>query len=302
MHAVDRNDEVLDFPADDDNSEVALEAITEDDLLQVVCDQQDYSVTLDDRYAVLQKRHLFKKQSLAQASHLVMTEEFQHWLKGPDSSFLLVDGHCSEINGKVSAMSIFCAALSESLSGLPRKTHALLSFFCGQHASDDDTFPGPVGMIRSLICQLVLLWPGDSLPSLEFLNEDEGRLWDRVQHMETSALCDVFEELVWRLPARATVYCIVDGISQFETSLGGRKEDLQDIVLCIQKCISDTWGLDRGDSGSQCRASLKVVLVSADKSIHIGRLIPEEFQVDLRSGNLNTNSVVSEGQFMVDIY
>ena len=197
----------------------------------------------------------------------------------------MVDGHCAEHNiGKISAMSVFCAILVDTLTTMPKDvsqaedTHIVLYFFCGQHASYDGPLAGPAGLIRSLVSQLFLVWPKRAHLDFSFMEDIPG-LWNDVQDHRIDALCWVFQELLSQLPSDVVVHCIIDGISQYETSARGWKDQLRAVVTCFERCIVET------NHDNTHSASFKVILASADKSIDVYNIIRRERRVDLRAGN-----------------
>lgn len=262
-----------------------ITSITQDQILDVLCDDSEHLAASQDRNLVLRKYHDFTDKALGQSAYLMATREFREWLVGWGSDMLLVDGHCAEHNiGKISAMSVFCAILVDTLTTMPtgssqtEDTRIVLYFFCGQHASYDGPLAGPVGLIRSLISQLFLAWPKRSRLDLSFI-EDVAGLWHDVQDHRIDALCWIFQEILSQLPSDVVIHCMIDGISQYETSARGWRDQLRLVVTCFERCIADN-----NQNNSQ-NASFKVILASADKSIDIYSIVHQDRRVDLRAGN-----------------
>ncbi|KAF4455373.1 hypothetical protein FALBO_15630 [Fusarium albosuccineum] len=260
-----------------------------EEFIDAICMEEERLSPIQDLGLVLRKYHEFSTKALAQANYLIMKPRFQSWLMDPESDIILVDGHCSETIGKIAPTSIFCAGLVETLSGknqgsqpwaLPQKPQAVLYFFAGEHTSPSSRLLGPQGMIRSLVDQLLLQWPRHDLPDLRFL---EGRLMQLAgeRRLDPQNLCHIFEKLIAQLGPKSPVWCIVDGISFFETSLHGWMDDLMLIIRSFLRCVTDT----RGRNGV---GQVKFLLISPDKSTVVRDSIPANYRVELRAGNIHS--------------
>lgn len=165
-----------------------------------------------DRDDVLRRGHTMSQSSLGRGRYILATSEFQELLSAPRSSILLVDGHCQdECDGKISPISVFCASLAATLAHYPALM--VLHFFAGQHTFfDDGPASGPRGMMRSLICQ-VLLYPNQPSPCLEQVSDQ----WvQNIADGNINALCWLFKELLKRVANVTTILCIVDNVSDYE--------------------------------------------------------------------------------------
>lgn len=264
--------------------------------MEAICNETERAAPLQDLALVLRKYHEFSPKALSQANYLMATPKFQSWLTSPESSLLLVDGHCGDQSvGKIAPTSVFCSGFVEALSGplhdpslfsLPQQPRVVLYFFAGQHTNRSAGLCGPHGLIRSFIDQLLLQWPNQDPLDLTFL-EPEMSISTSTEGFETRFLCYIFEQLVCQLSFRSPMCCVIDGLSHFETSLWGWTDDLMMIIDSFFTCIRD--GAD----------SVKFLLVSPERSTRVRHRIPEELHVDLRAGNFHARS---PGQsFMVDI-
>ena len=208
---------------------------------------------------------------------------------------LLVDGH--DTRGRVSAMSVFCSMLVQALGDIqkqlaaPRTQSTVLFFTCGAHTQQEDILAGPCGIVRSLVGQLLVFWPGQAL-DLSFMDEADTLLSD-VQENRIEALCYLFQELLRQLPSESVVYCVIDGLSTYETRYLNRKDDLGYLVEALRDLTSDPMYEAVGPV-------LKVLLASADKSTDVYRLVPSEDRVDLRAQN-QAPSMPTERSFPDDI-
>jgi hypothetical protein len=262
--------------------------------MQALCNEKERNAPIEDRAAVLRAYHSFRSNALPQANYLITIPKFKAWLNNRVSDILVVDGQCQEQSvGKISPISVFCASLFEVLSGsvsnptdaaVFRKPTVLLSFFCRQHPAPHDGLPGPAGLMRSLIDQLLLEWPENDRLDTLFIQQQPW-IWEGIEKSDVSTLCYVFGELLRQLGPASLVYCIIDGISQFDTSLRGWNQELQTIVDCFTHYIT-------GDSRTRPgTAPVKILLASADKSVTLKRELPSGHHIDLRAGNLYPRSV-----------
>lgn len=240
---------------------------------------------------------------MAQAAYLSETRQFREWLQGSGPPHLLVDGHCeNHTTRRTSPLSVFLACLIQSLlDRLPPwpssqdSPEIVLYFFCGQHVEDDGPLAGPQGLIRSLTMQLIFSWPQQSpLPDVGFLSSLlPGAVSGAEEDLEVETACHIFRAVLRQLTPSSTVYCIVDGISYFETSIGGRSEDLCTVVNCLQGCSSLNTTNGAGPM-------FKILLASADRSIEVRNFFSADSRVELRAGNFY-NSVVSTRALISDL-
>jgi hypothetical protein len=261
------------------------------ELIETICGPDDPHIVQADLAHVMSYYPQMSETGLAQATFLVTIPRFEKWLLEDASDLLLVEAHCShESIGRISPMSVFCsifitsrreAAKSKQTSAEPGSI--FLSAFCGARMDTDSPFSGPNGLIRWLIIDLLISWPRRAPPPRFDLLERVPELWDDVQRQDPSVLCHIFHELVLQLPPSCKVFCIVDGISSFETELHSWEDTLIMLVNCLRDCVYDT-------QTGRHRAVLKVLLTSADKSISAVRCIDEHQQIDLKAGNYHAAS------------
>ncbi|KAK4205921.1 hypothetical protein QBC37DRAFT_162840 [Rhypophila decipiens] len=263
----------------------------------MICTDDERHAVIQDLQQVRRAHNNFDNAALARASYLIATPRFLEWLMEPDSDIVLVDGHCADqSSGNISPLSTFCAGLVQTLSNsenmhqdisklLPHEPRVVLSFFCGEHARCDDSLDGPHGMIRSLIDQLVTLWPYDEPPDISppLYRADpfDPVTWQRT---DIKFLCQIFEELLVQLGPEYPVYCIMDGLSHFETENWNWMSNLFIVVGCLLDYIrrqQEEWDYKDGNG----LAPLKVLLVSPERSTDICWEFSESEQISLRAGN-----------------
>lgn len=154
------------------------------------------------------------------ADLIVSTKQFHDWMVTNKSSELLVHGEfrrSRSASEPVSALSVFCATLAQTFRKAGQQQIAV-AFFCGSHVERDDQHRGPGAMICSFIAQLAKLW------SFETTNLQSGDhpfsqidIEVAIKGGSLPKLCELFGRLVQLLPEQATLICIIDGISHYET-------------------------------------------------------------------------------------
>ena len=192
-------------------------SVTMSDLLQIL--NVPHLAVVEDLELILRRSHSFTQESLGRARYLTQNDHFRYWVHPSQSYLLLVDGHFERNpQGRISAMSVLCASLSTALSAQPRTS--VLSFFCGQHVEVTDPLCGPVGMLRSLIMQLILYSNNDDGANaylhLGFFASASPQLVFDLRDWQVGALCYIFKQLIKQLPTSMTIHVILDGIPYYE--------------------------------------------------------------------------------------
>ena len=133
---------------------------------------------------------------------IIQHQPVQDWLLNPRFGALLVHGN-GRRHDPVSPTSVACALLIHVFSKKP--FFPTLYWFCGLHTHG----PGgnPLGMLRSLICQLLCL------SCCRCSIDDEFGLNTR----DPKTLLKLFQRMLQRSTALTPVVCILDGISFYES-------------------------------------------------------------------------------------
>lgn len=155
------------------------------------------------------------------ADLIVSTRQFHDWMVNNKSSELLVHGEfrrARSASEPVSALSVFCATLTQTFRKAGQQQIALV-FFCGSHVERDDEHRGPKAMVLSFIAQLTKLWSFDTAKLRQGESGPDGQLDVEmiVKDGNLRKLCELFERLVRLLPEQVTLVCIIDGVSHYET-------------------------------------------------------------------------------------
>ncbi|KAL9607543.1 MAG: hypothetical protein Q9204_009319 [Flavoplaca sp. TL-2023a] len=116
-------------------------------------------------------------------------------------------------------MSYLCALLSTTL----QHTEPVVSFtfFCGLHVAEMDPIRGPTGIVRSLVRRLLDVYYFD----LDFI--DLG-FEEQLRQHNMGALLDLFSSLFKQLPEDLVLFCVIDGVSFYESA--GQIDDLETVI------------------------------------------------------------------------
>ncbi|KAL2760258.1 hypothetical protein ACRALDRAFT_2024281 [Sodiomyces alcalophilus JCM 7366] len=239
---------------------------TTEDLLDAIA--VPHLAPTEDLLRVQRHAKSLKEKDLGHTAWLIKTDQFRHWLASAPSDILVVDGHSGSSYGTTSPMAVFTGSLASSLISAGRSI--VLHHFCGAHKSPSDPLAGPLGLIRSLVMQL-LVYPDLPAPTLAFVDAELSH-W-LAQH-DLGALLHCFNRILRQSPRESRVFCVIDGISEFETMLHGWRDQVYEIVMCLQRAVCDDLGF-----------SFKVLLTNAGKSVRLAGMVEPRQHVSLRAGN-----------------
>ncbi|KAK3369708.1 hypothetical protein B0T24DRAFT_681705 [Lasiosphaeria ovina] len=238
-----------------------------------------------DLRCVLRQGNTMEEEALGRGRWLLTTPRFQAWLRSETSDFIFADGDGgSTVHAKTSPLTVFCATFSAAMRTMPASMP--LTFFCGQHSTDDDPLRGPEGVLRSLIAQLIAF---PCTPVLDTRNLDARRVREAADG-DVPSLAALLHALVAQLDSRITVWCLVDGISELEGTLDEWDDEVDELILGFLDIVED----------DKLRPRLKVVMTSATRSLRLTSLVPEDEHISLQAGNVYYRSMV-KGAFLDDI-
>ena len=149
----------------------------------------------------------------------MQSPQLHQWIAETESSALFLNSNAPRNQRPGSFVS---AKLVDSIQTMGTKAqgHAssvfALSFFCGEHMRSNDPDVGVDGMMRSLICQLLLAYP-----------DFGSHIVDRIRNANYSTmddLCKIFYLLAIQLPPHVMVFCIIDAVTFYEENKSMRKE------------------------------------------------------------------------------
>ncbi|RYO82950.1 hypothetical protein DL762_006372 [Monosporascus cannonballus] len=172
-----------------------------------------------------------------QVQSLLEHDRFLQWLKDHHPGLILVD---ADVPGaaleSLSAISRFCATLVTSIMGVNRDA-IVTHFFCGLHTSPDDPWYGPVGLVRSIIMQLItkLMEIDEGMESWDLDFIDDRDYLKSLENHEVESLCAALHSMVSQFQPDTNVYCIIDSIACFDSSR--MLEDLRVVMECLGEII-----------------------------------------------------------------
>lgn len=155
--------------------------------------------------------------AIDRASWVMGTKEFQSWLSESKSSrALLINGNSDPLEN-TSPLSLFCAHITHLF--VTAKPVIVVSYFCGLHMNLVTEYRANAkGMMISLIGQLLLQAKQKNLHfDLTFLALKKLQVL-AVDDLKT--LCNLFQNLVIQLPKNRIIFCVIDGISLYESTDG----------------------------------------------------------------------------------
>jgi hypothetical protein len=191
---------------------------------------------------------LVQRPHQGRAEQLVHNAQFQSWMTEPSSTELLIHGYMKPSRTSVSALSLFSAAIVQSLRQNPH--FCTLAFFCGEHNDRDDPLTGGIGLIKSLIVQLLGQY---HFHDQGLRSATRGMNLDALGY-DVEQLCSLFARLVRRMRDGTTLMCILDGVDVYDNP-----EYMQDWE--VEKVLYHVLSLTRDDAG--VRVSVKILLISS---------------------------------------
>ncbi|KAK1530755.1 uncharacterized protein CCOS01_05858 [Colletotrichum costaricense] len=168
----------------------------------------------EDMAFILDRATAFSAEDRGRAEEVVETREFRNWVTSNERSSLgdgalLIHGDYDLGDyPEISPLSALCVAFVQILR--TRHEYIGLVFFCGRHLeTPQDSNPGPTGLMRSLIAQLVRQHPAvftqmqEPRISLEDIRETQNNL---------SYLISLFAAMIRQIPVSNTVFVLLDGV------------------------------------------------------------------------------------------
>ncbi|KAG8159752.1 hypothetical protein KVR01_010389 [Diaporthe batatas] len=169
-----------------------------------------------DLKCVLAYRGDVNGRASSQAQTLLRHGRFLAWMNQAKPDLILVNANIRLASqDKLSAMSIFCADLVGCLVTV-RPEDVTVHFFCSLHVDyEDDRFPGPAGLVRSLIIQVFLKLVNIRRLNLDFLYDR--KMVEDLENRNLKAMCNTLHKLLYGFPAGTRVFCVIDSISMLDT-------------------------------------------------------------------------------------
>ena len=219
--------------------------------------------------------------AIDRASWLMGAQEFQSWLEVKSSRAILINGNSDPMDN-TSPLSLFCAHMTHLF--VAAKSVIVISYFCGLHMDPiTDDGSNAQSMMISLIGQLLLqARPKHVHFDLSFLVQEKLKL---LAEDDVKTLCEIFRDLVIQLPKHTIIFCVIDGISLYESANG-----VADLLYVWQR-------LNQLLIHKKLKAVMKLLATSPGQTLHLHDediithgdvlLMPEEIDGD-RQGAWNT--------------
>ncbi|KAF4447064.1 hypothetical protein F53441_9363 [Fusarium austroafricanum] len=194
------------------------------------CLNYDPDALTRDISSILSFNYQLSENAKARVAAMLRHDRFQAFMRETQTSTcLLVNGRgdLSTADG-VSPFSVVVAELARMSN--TDLTDAIpvfvLKYFCAEHQPSYpyNPFTSPIGMMASIICQLVRQMTDKGLAvDLSFLTDSK---WGKLERLELHTLCTVFKRVVEQIPQHGVILCVIDEISVYETSRLGGETDM----------------------------------------------------------------------------
>ncbi|KAK2752304.1 hypothetical protein FQN55_007344 [Onygenales sp. PD_40] len=191
---------------------------------------------------------------------VMQSPKLHQWITESSSSALMVNFNNPKMK---SSTSFIPAKLAHSIQSEVADPHYqrnvfALFFLCGGHAHKEDPDFGVCGMMRSLICQLLLSYPDFGMRIV--------RQIQRVDQDDISSLCELFHMMIAQIPRYITIFCILDAATVYEENRSLREEG-KSAVCKLMDIVQ--WTRDNG-------CIFKVLLTSAWNSHVFYKYMPDQ--------------------------
>ncbi|KAH6687816.1 hypothetical protein F5X68DRAFT_261159 [Plectosphaerella plurivora] len=233
--------------------------VTLDEIYMLLSIERPYFLA-EDLTLVARAAHAMSQAALGRAAWLLNVDRFRQWVDVTEhpSELILVNGHMGSLcKGKLSPLSVLAATLASMRQVSPDLV--ILSHFCGLHASPGDDLAGPRGMLRAIVSQAVLLLKDRHCANPGVAVAADEALLNGIAQRDVESLCEVLEALLGQLGPQVAVFCVLDNVSEYETSLRGWDDELCNVVGRLRQMTERMrWG-----------PRLKVLLTAGNRSITV---------------------------------
>ena len=200
------------------------------DLLEIM-DVSDLVITNDSR-AVHKACQTINPEDMHIPEGILAGPKFTHWVANEMSGSLFLEGgQALAIRGRYAALSLMSCLVVECVK--VKEAAMTMQHFCKLHNSSKDSLQGPQGMVRSLISQvLYFLGPKTQLgltPSRKFR--------EKLESHNLRALCECFAQIVRKADADTVLFCVIDGINEFEKH--ATAEDCRFVINELQDMVQE---------------------------------------------------------------
>lgn len=186
--------------------------------------QYDPDMAPRDNAACLQSAQSIDESGKARAAALLYNPKFRAKMLGDASTSILVNGHedlsTAEGTSPLSLITARFAVLAETSNSV-----FVVRYFIDQHRPklDNSPFQSSVGMMASLVCQLLSQMIKRNIPvNLAFLAPFD---WERAGKLNLNITCNIFHHLTYQLPPKSVLVCLIDEITLYETAALAKDTD-----------------------------------------------------------------------------
>lgn len=136
----------------------------------------------------------------------------QAFIQVDQSCVLFLNGGLRAEESPYTVVSFLSAKLVQSLTTIRQSNQniCLLAYFCGEHHRKRVEFSQPRELVITLLLQLIDQFRGFDTPLLR-------KLSDCIVRESVPGLCECLGQLLGALPKQLVVFCVLDGISFWET-------------------------------------------------------------------------------------
>ena len=191
----------------------------------------DHDISVNDTTICANEYYKMDLAAKGRASWVVRSEKVRQWLASTGSDCLLIHGNSHTFQVK-SPLSLLCAKAAGILSARPGVF--VLRYFCGLHTRSSHPGDSAIGMANNLLGQVIL--QSQRLGLDLDLAGPESKVFRGAQENDLSSLLKMFGKCILRIPDAYTIYCIIDGISFYETSQ--RKDATINVLHKLRRIIS----------------------------------------------------------------
>ncbi|KAI1771510.1 hypothetical protein F4818DRAFT_205577 [Hypoxylon cercidicola] len=182
---------------------------------QSLCDsvlRYEPDVPREDLTAIMHRGSELSLEEQDRIVYVIESQILRNWLLSPKNGILLVRENSSDIDSGTSAMSFVAAHVIQSTQQAQKRRLLCLHWFAGQHRNArGDADANVHGVVRSLIGQLLHRHGGFDL----YFVKSSTALAIRDAN-DLGVLCDVFDELLFQLPDKTVLFCVVDRLACLE--------------------------------------------------------------------------------------
>jgi hypothetical protein len=255
--------------------------VTLDELYMLLGIERPYFLA-EDLGLVARAGRSMSQASLGRAAWLLNVDRFRRWVDAVEypSDLILVNGHMGSLcKGKLSPLSVLAGTLATMRHAVPDLV--VLSYFCGLHAAPGDDLAGPRGMLRGLVAQAVLILRDRQGTGPAVAIAADESLLDGLACRDIGSLCEVLEALLEQLGPGAVVYCVIDNVCEYETSLRGWGDELNEVVGHLMQMAARMQWWPR----------LKLMLTAGNRSIMVHHGLESGDCISLSAGNVHSHSI-----------